>query len=268
MENEHPEDWIICGHAAIAELVAQRPKALRKLWLTEDMQGPAGEWCQLLAAEKRSYSTQPWERLTKLVKHPRHEGLVAFIDPPLQPKFQISHLADWQKSGEPLLVIDRMMDADQLGRLLRVGASFGLRRALWAEHPGQATLDGAIYSASGGALEHIRCYRIGKLGPLFKPLAAHFVSVGIGGPGASKPQWGKPVRAPGRSVALFVSDHEGGLDPKLVPQFEHRVYVPTTGALPLPPAETVATLLAWLGGEAKKPGTGFRARQAAKKKGS
>ncbi|MGE9294755.1 MAG: RNA methyltransferase, partial [Puniceicoccales bacterium] len=264
--NAPAEDWIICGRAAVNAAFENRPQSLRKLWLTDDNQGAMGKVCSYLADEKRSYSQQTYDRLTRVVKHPNHDGLVAFIDPPIKPQFQVSHLVDWQKSGEALLIIDRVADPIEMGRLLRVAVSFGLRRALVTDHPEQAPLDGAVYSGSQGALEHIRCYRIGKLAPLFKPMASYFLSIGVGGPGASRPNWAKPPRAPGRAPAIIVSDRPEGLDKKLVPLCEQRLYIPTPGPLPLSPSENFATLLAWLTVEDKKHrNTGFRARQAAKK---
>jgi len=260
------EDWIICGRAAIDAVFAHRPQALQKLWLTEENQGPAGNICRFLAEEKRSYSQQTYDRLTRVVKHPNHDGLVGFIDPPPQPQFQVSHLTDWRKSGEPLVIIDRIADPVELGRALRVAAAFGARRALLTDSPEQPAVDGAVYSASQGALEHIRCYRIGKLAPLFKPMAPSFLSIGVGGAGASRPNWAKPPRAPGRPPALIISDRPEGLDKKFVPLCEQRFYIPTPGALPLSPAENLAALLGWLTVEEKKrANTGFRARQAAKK---
>lgn len=266
-QNEAPaEDWIICGRAAVDAVFSKRPQAIRKLWLTEENQGVMGEVCRYLAEEKRSYSQQTYDRLTRVVKHPNHDGLVAFIDPPLKPQFQVSHLVDWQKSGEPLLIIDQVSDPAELGRLLRVAVSFNMRRALVTETPAQAPIDGAVYSASQGALEHIRCYQIGRLVPLFKPMESYFLSIGIGGPGASRPDWSKPIRAPGRAPAIIVSDRPEGLDKRLVPLCEHRLYIPTKGPLPLAPAETVATVLSWLTVEGKQgKDRGFRARQAAKK---
>ncbi|MEO0794922.1 MAG: RNA methyltransferase substrate-binding domain-containing protein [Verrucomicrobiota bacterium] len=265
--NQTPaEDWIICGRAAIESTYENRPKALRKLWLTEENQGSMGQICHYLADQKRSYSQQTHDRLTRVVKHPNHDGLIAFIDPPLQPKFQISHLADWQKSGEPLLIIDRILDPIELGRMLRVAVSFGLRRALLADNDEQAKLDGAVYSGSHGALEHIRCYRIGKLLPLMKPLESHFLAIGIGGPGASRPKWDKPPRAPGRPSAIILSDRPEGLDKKLVPLCESRIYLPNKGPLPLLPGDNLSAILAWLTTDKKEhANTGFRARQAAKK---
>ncbi|WP_309397695.1 RNA methyltransferase [Cerasicoccus maritimus] len=265
-DEPHAEDWIICGRAAIDAVFKNRPKALRKLWLMEENQGPMGEICSYLADEKRSYSTQTFDRLTRVVKHPNHEGAVAFIDPPLKPQFQVSHLVDWQKSGEPLLIIDQVSDPIELGRLLKVAVSFNMRRALITDTPMQAPIDGAVYSASQGALEHIRCYKIGRLVPLFKPMEQYFLSIGIGGPGASRPNWPKPLRAPGRSPALIISDRPEGIDKRIVPLCEHRVYVPTKGPMSLSPAENLATLLAWLTVEGKQgKDRGFRARQAAKK---
>jgi len=265
-DEPHAEDWIICGRAAVEAVYQQRPKALRKLWLTEDNLGPMGDICRFLAEEKRSYSAQTYDRLTRVVRHPNHDGLVAFIDPPLKPQFQISHLVDWQKSGEPLLIIDQVADPIEFGRLLKVAVSFNLRRALVTETPEQTAIDGAVYSASQGALEHIRCYQISRLVPLLKPMESHFLSIGVGGPGASRPNWAKPIRAPGRSPAIIISDRPEGLDKRLVPLCEHRLYIPTKGPLPLAPSESVATLLAWLMVEGKQgKDRGFRARQAAKK---
>ncbi len=262
----HAEDWIICGRAAIDAVFQNRPKALRKLWLTEENQGAMGEVCAYLADEKRSYSQQTYDRLTRVVKHPNHDGLVAFIDPPLKPQFQVSHLVDWQKSGEPLLIIDQVVDPIEFGRLLKVAVSFNMRRALVTDTPEQAPVDGAVYTASHGALEHIRCYQITRLVPLFKPMEPYFLSIGVGGPGASRPNWAKPVKAPGRAPAIIISDRPEGLDKRLVPLCEHRLYIPTKGPLPLAPSESVATLLAWLTVEGKQGANrGFRARQAAKK---
>lgn len=265
-DEQHGEDWIICGRAAVDAVFKNRPKALRKLWLVEENQGPLGEICAYLADEKRSYSTQTYDRLTRVVKHPNHDGVIAFVDPPLKPQFQMSHLVDWQKSGEPLLIIDQVSDPIEFGRLLKVAVSFNMRRALVTDSPMQAPVDGSVYSASQGALEHIRCYRIGKLVPLFKHLEPYFLSIGVGGPGASRPNWAKPLRAPGRSAAIIISDRPEGLDKRLVPLCEHRVYIPTKGPLTLAPSENLATLLAWLTVEGKQgKDRGFRARQAAKK---
>ncbi|GHC07814.1 RNA methyltransferase [Cerasicoccus arenae] len=262
----HPEDWIICGRAAVEAVYKERPQALRKLWITEENLGVLGQICHYLADEKRSYSQQTYDRLTRVVRHPNHDGIVAFIDPPLKPQFQVSHLVDWQKSGEPLLIIDRVKDPLELGRILRVAVSFNMRRALITDAPDQAPIDGAVYSSSQGALEYIRCYRIGRLVPLFKPMAQYFLSIGVGGPGASRPKWDKPLRAPGRAAALIISDRPEGIDKRIVPLCEHRIYIPTQGPVSLAPSENLATLLSWLTVEGKKGANrGFRARQAEKK---
>lgn len=259
----------IGGRQAVLALFAKRPHCIHKLWLNHDSRKDYGEICQYLAANKKSYALTDDREMDREFGGSEHEGVIAFAHSRQSGVVSLSRVEEWRKAGEPLLLLPELDSPRTLGRMAALARAFGLSRILidrednfMAEHP-------LAYAAAGGALEQVQvfCWE-GRLTALVKPLKDRFLVVGLGGTGASRPNWGKPLSAPGRPLALIASDPLTGLGNELIPHCEHRLQLPGMHPEALSRAEAVSPMLNWLLSKAKNPTApehGFRARQKQKK---
>lgn len=267
-----PENLIpIGGRQAVLSLFAKRPHCIHKLWLGHDVRKDYGEICQYLAANKKSYALTDDREMDREFGGSEHEGVIAFAHSRQSGVVSLSRIEQWRKAGQPLLLVPDLDSPRTLGRMAALAQAFGFERILidrldneLAEHP-------LAYAAAGGALEQVQvfCWE-GRLSALIKPMRERFLVVGLGGSGASRPNWGKPLRAPGRPLALIAPDPHSGLGNELIPHCEYRIQFAGEHPQVLSRAESASPLLAWLLSKEKNPTAaehGFRARQQAKKKG-
>lgn len=265
-----PENLIaIGGAAAVAELFAQRPHCIHKLWLTQDTRKDFGPLCQYLAANKKSYALMPDRELDKEHGSGEHGGVIAFAHARQSANLSPSRIDQWRKDGDPLLLIPDLDSPQTLGRLIALARSHGLKRVLISRSDCHIAEHGQAYTHAGGALEHVRIFTWeGRLGSLLKPLRERYLLVGMGGSGASRISWGKPLSAPGRPVALIAPDTALGLANEIIPACEYRIQYPGLHPEVLTRAEATAPVFAWLFSKQKNPTApehGFRARQREKK---
>lgn len=267
-----PDNLIpIGGAASVKALFAQRPHCIHKLWLTHETRKDYGEICQYLAGNKKSYALMHERDLDKELGETSHEGIIAFAHPRQCAHITPARLDQWRSKGEPLLLAPDLDSPQTLARVAALAQAFDLKRVLidsidasLAEHP-------LCYTHARGALEDIRFFTWeGRLNSLLKPLRERFLLVGLGGSGASRPSWGKPLSAPGRPLAIIATDPQHGLSNELIPTCEYRIQLPSNNPQFLSRAEALSPILTWLLSKQKNPTApehGFLARQREKKQG-
>ena len=248
----------VCGFKAVAAAFARRPKCIQRLFFDAKTAPQTADMCRWLAQERRVYRQVEPAELERIAGSIHHGGIVAVTErPPLRaPKFQ--DLAEWQRNGEPLLILDRIGNPHNLGAIVRSAAFFGINRLLIQRHPLQAQPTDAAYRVAEGGMEHVFIYEVTALQPFVKQLHARFLVVGASVRGGRNLDTAKPPRAPGRPVALLLGNEETGLDPQLERLCEQLVRIPGGGAVEsLNVSAAAAVLLQWIaaGRPTPRPGT-------------
>ncbi len=246
----------LCGYKAVAAAFARRPKCVQRLFFDAASAPRVGEFCQWMAQERRVYRQVMPEELERIAGTIHHGGIVAVTERPTLRPPRYGEFAEWQRAGDPLLILDRIGNPHNLGAIARSTAFFGVPRMMIARHPQQAQPTDAAYRVAEGGLEHIQIFEVASLAPIVKQLREHFLVVGAAVRGGKSLDSAKPPRAPGRPVALLLGNEETGLDPKLESLCELLVRIPGGGAVEsLNVSAAAAILLHWMsqGRPAKLP---------------
>jgi TrmH RNA methyltransferase len=238
-----PRKVNVCGLKAVTAAFVRRPKCIQRLFFDAKTAPLTGEMCRWLAQERRIYRQVEPAELERIAGTVHHGGIVAATErPPLHaPKFK--DLADWQRAGEPLLILDRIGNPHNLGAIARSAAFFGINRLLIQRHPLQAQPNDAAYRVAEGGLEHVYLYEVNALVPFVKQLRERFLIIGAAVRGGRSLDTAKPPRAPGRPVALLLGNEETGLDSHLASLCELFVRIPGHGAVESLNVSTAAAIL-------------------------
>ena len=135
----------VCGWQAVTTLFARHPGDVRRLFFDPATGRRAGELCAQLAREKKVYRQVTPDELEKIAGTVHHGGIVAVIGE--RPLKKITHdvLAGWSRAAAPLLLLDRVSNANNVGAIVRTAAFFGVRSIVVADHPAQALPGDAAY---------------------------------------------------------------------------------------------------------------------------
>jgi TrmH RNA methyltransferase len=237
----------VCGFKAVTATFAVRPKCILRLFYTPEMFGRVGEYCRVLAQDRKPYRQVMADELERIAGTVHHGGIVAVTErPALQPP-RFGDLTAWQREGHPILFLDRIGNPHNLGAIARTAAFFGITRMVIQRHAQQALPNDSAYRVAEGGLEHVHVYLVNDMLSLAKQLAPHFLVVGTSSHTGKPVEAARPPRAPGRPVALLLGNEEAGLDPKLAGQCELLVRVAGSGAVEsLNVSTAAAILLHWI----------------------
>jgi len=253
MSGIEKQETKICGWPSAKAVLDHRLKSVQRLYFTADMRKHLGSYCSELAKNKRSYAEKSWTELTKMARDDEHDGIVVAADTIRPIQYKPKFLAEWQKAGESVIIIDHLASCRQLGRIVRSAACFGVKKIIVSENTAKWIQATKYHLEAKGATEHVRFYQVATIRPLLKPLNEAFITLFLGGEGAQKTtHFRKPIHAPGRPNALIVSDGSGKDDNKVAASCAHRLKVdsPTNQALQISLEETTLVVLAWLYGAA------------------
>ncbi len=248
----------VCGFKSVVAAFTRRPKCIQRLFFDAKTAPKTGEICQWLAQERRIYRQVEPAELERIAGTVHHGGIVAVTERPALRPPRFGEFAEWQKAGEPLLILDRIGNPHNLGAIARTAAFFNIPRMIIARHPLQAQPNDAAYRVAEGGLEHIQIFEVIDLLQIVKQLRERFLVVGTSVHTGKNLDTAKPPRAPGRPVALLLGNEETGLDRKLQGQCELLVRIPGGGAVEsLNVSAAAAVLLHWVasGRPAPRPGT-------------
>jgi len=236
----------ICGLNAAREAFAARPKALRKVYLSESRIGTLRELLAFCVAKRLGYRVVEDEELERISGSSHHEGVCLLMQP--RPELDLDGLLDALPRSGPvrLLWLDGVGNPHNLGAVLRSAAHFGAHAVLL---PPQSTLTlsaAAARVAEGGA-EHVPLVRLpgqgasSEIAALERFAEAGFVSVATL-PAGAPDLYAQPL--PQRAVIVLGAEGEG-MQKRLVEHCERAVSIPGSGRVEsLNIANAVAVLLA------------------------
>jgi TrmH RNA methyltransferase len=222
----------VCGLAAVRALFARDADAIRRLYFDYATGRRIGVICQALAKSRRIYRCVEPAELEKIAGTVHHGGIVAVITPrePRPPRPE--DLRRWARGREPLLLLDRIANAHNLGAIVRTAAFFGVGRIVVPDDPQQARPGEATYRVAEGGMAHVEFYRVSSLVDFIRELRPFYEVIGAAVRGAA-PVTAVPQSAarPGRPAALVLGNEEHGLAPAVAAACDHLVTIPGGGAV-------------------------------------
>jgi TrmH RNA methyltransferase len=232
----------ICGLAAVKAQFAATPGAFKRLFFDLPTGRKVGPLCQALAREKKVYRCVPSAELEKIAGSLHHGGIVAVIEEPRLNAPAKNAERIWARNKEPLLVLDRVGNAHNLGAIARTAAYFGVPRIILPDDPAAARPGDAAHRIAEGGLAHVEYFQVKSLPGFLRELS----SAGYDVVGAAT-RGGRPeTMAPGgRPIALVLGNEEHGLSPAVVAACGRLVTLPGTGKVESLNVSVAAAVLMW-----------------------
>ena len=239
----------VCGWQAVTTLFARHPGDVRRLFFDQATGKRTGELCALLAREKKVYRQVTPAELEKIAGTVHHGGIVAVIGE--RPMKKITHevLAGWGRAAAPLLLLDRVSNANNVGAIVRTAAFFGVRSIVVADHPAQALPGEAAYRVAEGGMEFVDFYRVPSLAEFCPELKRRYFLIGTSLSGSQlTPAEVKQrdLRASGsRPPAIILGNEEKGIAPALAAQCDRLVKIPGANTVESLNVSAAAAVLCW-----------------------
>lgn len=247
-----PDELKLCGLAAVRARFARDAASIQRLYFDYATGRKIGVMCKALAAAKKIYRCVEPAELEKVAGTVHHGGIVAVVRAPVLRAPLATELRDWATARAPLLLLDRIGNAHNLGAIARTAGFFGVSRLILPSHPAAALPGDAAYRVAEGGLEAVEVFRVPDLAKLARELsAAGYVVIGAatrGAPplgvgtghhrGASRSTGAKPI-------ALVLGSEEHGLAPDVAAACTRLVSIPGSRHVESLNVSVAAAVLMW-----------------------
>lgn len=227
--NDPVKPLTLCGHAAVTARWRQAPETIQRLFFDHAMSRRIGIMTKALAAARKVYRCVEPAELEKVAGTLHHGGIVAVVD---APKLESPRRGDprrWAAAREPVLVLDRIGNAHNLGAIARTAAFLGVKHIVIPDTPEAARPNDAAYRVAEGGLEYLSVWLPGDLVGLVRDLAAAGYDVVAAATRGGEKSAVTPL--PGTPVALVLGNEEHGIAPALAAVCTRAVTLAGTGAV-------------------------------------
>lgn len=225
MKNKQKRELAVCGYAAVKALEARRSEAVRRLYFTKERARQFGALCRALAARSAPYNIAEPEELESLCGSVHHQGVVAMIafEPP-QPLTQKRALALAQEC-RPVVLLDRIGNANNLGAIVRSAAFFGIRSIVLPLEDGQSLATTSAFRVAQGGMEYVDLYSVRSPAAFLQDMEGRMIRA------AADVRGKEPVSrlgqlCAGKSCVLIIGNEEDGVSKELLRLCDHRVVIP------------------------------------------
>lgn len=235
----------VCGWPAVAALFARHPDEVRRLFFDPATGKRAGELCSLMAKQKKVYRQVEAAELEKIAGTLHHGGIVAVIGE--RPLGRVSRevIDTWGQTRAPLLVLDRVSNANNLGAIVRTAAFFGVRAIIVPDHPAQALPGEAAWRVAEGGMEFVDFYRVPSLTDFCTELKRHHFLIGTSLRGNQLSPAAARERGLPRPPAVILGNEERGMSPELAILCDRLVKIPGTDSVESLNVSAAAAVLCW-----------------------
>ncbi len=239
----------VCGWQAVSTLFARHPADVRRLFFDPATGKRAGDLCKAMAAARKVYRQVDAAELEKIAGTVHHGGIVAVIaERPLR-KVTREVLAGWAKAKAPLLLLDRVSNANNVGAIVRTAAFFGVKAVVVPDHPAQALPGDAAYRVAEGGMEFVDFYRVPALPEFCAELKrTHFLlGTSLGGNQLSpaKVKERDLLDSRSRPPALILGNEEKGIAPGVAALCDRLVKIPGADTVESLNVSAAAAVLCW-----------------------
>ncbi|MDP2138690.1 MAG: RNA methyltransferase [Candidatus Didemnitutus sp.] len=235
----------VCGWQAVSALFARHPQEILRLFFDPPTGKRVGEMCSYLAGKKKVYRQVPPAELEKVAGTVHHGGIVAVIVArPLQ-RVTRDVLAGWARERAPLLLLDRVSNANNLGAVVRTAAYFGVKAIVIPDAPGQALPSEAAYRVAEGGMEFVEFYRVPSLSDFCVELRRSHYLLGTSLRGTQLSPREVQDRGLPRLPALVLGNEEKGISPAVAAACDRLVKIPGANTIESLNVAAAAAVLCW-----------------------
>jgi TrmH RNA methyltransferase len=235
----------LCGLAAVRARFARDAGSIQRLYFDYATGRKIGVMCKALAAAKKIYRCVEPAELEKIAGTLHHGGIVAVVPAPALRAPLAADLRQWASRREPLLLLDRIGNAHNLGALARTAGFFGIGRIVMPNHPDAALPSDAAYRVAEGGMEAVEVFRVPALAPFVQELrSAGYDVIGAATRGGS-PKLGAVAGANAKPLALILGNEEHGLAPEVAAACTKLVTVPGGGSVESLNVSVAGAVLMW-----------------------
>lgn len=238
------DEVIICGLAAVRARFARDPGSIRRLFFDEPTARRIGVMCRTLAAGRKVYRCVPPDELVAISGTVHHGGIVAVVPAPMMRAPLASDLQRWAEAREPVLVLDRIGNAHNLGAIVRTAAFLGIPHLVLAGDAAAAQPNDAAHRVAEGGFEHVALWRSADLPGLIGQLrgaGGEVIGAATRG-GAPRPSTRPLVRA---LRAVVLGNEEHGLSAATSAACSRCVTLPGSGRVESLNVSVAAALMIW-----------------------
>jgi len=244
-----PKEHTVCGLAAVKALFARDSGAIKRLYFDYPTGRRIGIICKVLAQAKKLYRCVEPVELEKISGTVHHGGIVAVIEPRVMHPPRPEDLRRWAQARAPLLLLDRIGNAHNLGAIVRSAAFFGVEHIVIPEDPEQARPCEAAYRVAEGGMEHVEIHAVKSLAGFINEARPFYRVIGTAVRGAAPIAGGRPgapaQKTPERPVALVLGNEERGLAPDVAAACDDLARIPGRGAIESLNVSAAAAVLCW-----------------------
>lgn len=237
----------VCGMGAVQARFKANPGSIKRLFFDNATSRKIGALCKALAAARKVYRCVEPAELEKIAGTLHHGGIVAIVEQRSLRAVTAADLARWVQSREPLLILDRVGNAHNLGAIARTAAFFGVKNIVVADHPQQAVPGEAAHRVAEGGLENVELFSAKDLAGFCRELSKNYRVIGTAVIGAIPlPKATKTDAATAaKPVALVLGNEEHGLAPEVAKACTVLVTIPGSGRIESLNVSVATAILCW-----------------------
>jgi TrmH RNA methyltransferase len=235
----------VCGWPAVSTLFARHPDEVRRLFFDAATGKRAGGFCSQLAQQQKVYRQVDATELEKVAGTKLHGGIVAIIGERPLNKVTREVLDAWGRTRAPLLLLDRVSNANNVGAIVRTAAFFGVKAILVPDHPAQALPGEAAYRVAEGGMEFVDFYRVPSLPGICDELKRRHFLIGTSLRGNQLSPAAARERGLPRPPALVLGNEEKGISPEVAAKCDRLVKIPGEDSVESLNVSAAAAVLCW-----------------------
>lgn len=235
----------VCGWQAVSTLLARHPDEVRRLFFDAATGKRTGEFCALLARQKKVYRQVDAAELEKIAGSKLHGGIVAVIAARPLRKVTREVMAEWARAKAPLLLLDRVSNANNVGAIVRTAAFFGVKAIIVPDHPAQALPGEAAWRVAEGGMEFVDFHRVPALPAFCAELRRSHYLIGTSLTGNQLSPAQAKARGIPRPPAIILGNEERGMAPEVATQCDRLVKIPGAATVESLNVAAAAAVLCW-----------------------
>jgi RNA methyltransferase, TrmH family len=240
-----PAELKLCGLAAVRARFARDAASIQRLYFDYATGRKIGVMCKALAAQKKIYRCVEPPELEKIAGTVHHGGIVAVVPAPVMRAPLAAEVAAWEAKRAPLLLLDRIGNAHNLGAIARTAGFFGVSRIVLPNDPAAALPGEAAFRVAEGGLEAVEVFRVPNLAKFARELATTGYEVIGAATRGGRPEAGSRDRARAKPIALVLGNEEHGLAPEMAAACTRLVTIPGSDRVESLNVSVAAAVLMW-----------------------
>jgi RNA methyltransferase, TrmH family len=244
LDDMKPAELKICGLAAVRARFARDASSIQRLYFDYPTGRKIGVICKALAGAKKIYRCVEPAELEKIAGTVHHGGIVAAVAEPKLNTPSAAELARWATARTPVLLLDRIGNAHNLGAIARTAGFFGVTNLVLPDDAQAAKPTEAAYRVAEGGLEAVKIFAVPDLAGFARALATAGYEVVAAATRGGKAE--HPTRGPAtKPVALVLGNEEHGINEGLLKACTRLVTIPGSGAVESLNVSVAAAVLMW-----------------------